>query len=135
MSINQIIFKEELNIPEEVSVDISDDYVIKIKGEKGEIIKDFSPRKLNISKNKYKIYKEDNKVIIEVYIKGKRGKSLLYTLSSKIKNSIKGVKEGYTYKLKIVNTHFPINVKVKGDKVYIENFIGERAPRIAKNHG
>ncbi|MDT7885951.1 MAG: 50S ribosomal protein L6 [Thermoproteota archaeon] len=132
MSINQLIFKEELPIPEDINVDIDDNYLVKIQGPKGEIVKDFSPRKLNISKNKYKIYKENNKIIIEVYIKGKRGKSLLYTLASKIKNSIKGVIEGYVYKLKIVHTHFPINVKVKGDTVYIENFIGERSPRVAK---
>ncbi|MEM2500147.1 MAG: 50S ribosomal protein L6, partial [Candidatus Bathyarchaeia archaeon] len=35
-------------------------------------------------------------------------------------------------KLKIVYAHFPISVKVSGDKVLIENFMGERAPRIAK---
>jgi large subunit ribosomal protein L6 len=132
MSINQIIFREELTMPEGVNVDIDDNYIIKIRGPKGEIVKDFSPKKLNISKNKYKIYKENNKIIIEVYIKGRRGKALLYTLLSKIRNSIKGVIEGYVYKLKIVYIHFPISVKVKGDTVYIENFIGERAPRIAK---
>jgi len=39
--------------------------------------------------------------------------------------------------MKIVYSHFPINVKVMGDKglVVIENFIGERAPRYAKIYG
>ena len=34
--------------------------------------------------------------------------------------------------MKIIFSHFPINVKVVGDRVEIHNFIGEKAPRIAK---
>jgi len=45
---------------------------------------------------------------------------------------VKGVTKGFTYKLKKVYSHFPINVKVEPGKVLIENFIGERSPRIAK---
>lgn len=134
MSISKtlLINREEIDIPEDVEVSVSEDYVLKVKGKLGEIMKDFTPYKLKISKNKYKIYLEKGKVIVETYIKGKRGISLLYTLSSKIRSAIKGVREGYIYKLKIVYSHFPITVKVKGNEVLIENFIGERSPRIAK---
>ena len=45
---------------------------------------------------------------------------------------INGVTSGYTYKMKIVYSHFPITVKVEGNKVIIENFIGERSKRYAK---
>jgi len=45
---------------------------------------------------------------------------------------ITGVTRGYRYRLKIVFSHFPVSVKVEGDKVIIENFLGEKAPRIAK---
>jgi len=45
---------------------------------------------------------------------------------------ITGVTKGFTYKLKIVFSHFPISVKVQGDKILIENFTGEKTPRIAK---
>jgi large subunit ribosomal protein L6 len=43
----------------------------------------------------------------------------------------KGLTKGFTYKLKIVFSHFPISVKVQGNRVVIENFIGERNPRAA----
>ncbi|MEM2926101.1 MAG: 50S ribosomal protein L6, partial [Candidatus Bathyarchaeia archaeon] len=43
--------------------------------------------------------------------------------------------KGYTYKLKIVYAHFPMSVKVLGDKIVIENFAGERGQRIAKIFG
>ena len=45
---------------------------------------------------------------------------------------IKGVQNGYKYKMKVVFAHFPITVKVKDGKVYVENFFGERKARISK---
>ncbi|HDM44934.1 MAG TPA: 50S ribosomal protein L6, partial [Candidatus Bathyarchaeota archaeon] len=49
-----------------------------------------------------------------------------------INNMIKGVTEGFVYKMKIVFSHFPISVRVDGDQVLIENFTGEKSPRRAK---
>jgi large subunit ribosomal protein L6 len=48
---------------------------------------------------------------------------------------ITGVIKGFTYKLKIVFSHFPISVKVKENIVSIENFTGERSPRLVKIFG
>ena len=54
------------------------------------------------------------------------------TIAAHIKNMIKGVTEGFEYKLKVHYTHFPVTVSVEGDKVLIKNFLGEKHPRIAK---
>ena len=51
------------------------------------------------------------------------------TARSIIRNLCEGVVEGYTIKMKVVFSHFPITVKVEGKQVLIENFQGERAPR------
>ncbi|MDY6777767.1 MAG: 50S ribosomal protein L6, partial [Candidatus Nanohaloarchaea archaeon] len=51
------------------------------------------------------------------------------TYVSHVQNMIEGVQEGYEYRLKTVYAHFPMSVKVEGDQVVIQNFIGERAPR------
>ena len=48
---------------------------------------------------------------------------------------VKVLVEGYTIKMKIVFSHFPITVKVEGKTVLIENFQGERAPRKTKIWG
>jgi large subunit ribosomal protein L6 len=45
---------------------------------------------------------------------------------------VTGVTKGYTYKVKVVYAHFPISVKTKGDEILVENFVGERSPRVAK---
>jgi large subunit ribosomal protein L6 len=62
----------------------------------------------------------------------KKEASLVGTLRSHIENMITGVTKGFTYKLKIVFSHFPISVKLKDKIVLIENFTGERNPRKAK---
>jgi len=62
----------------------------------------------------------------------KKEASLVGTVSSHVKNMITGTTKGFTYKLKTVFSHFPISVKVEGRKVLIENFTGERSPRVAE---
>ena len=57
------------------------------------------------------------------------------TARSIIRNLCEGVIEGYTVKMKVVFSHFPITVKVEGKNVLIENFQGERAPRICVLRG
>lgn len=54
------------------------------------------------------------------------------TFKAHINNMIKGVTEGFKYRLKVVYSHFPMTVKVQGDEVVIENFLGEKNPRRAK---
>jgi large subunit ribosomal protein L6 len=57
--------------------------------------------------------------------------ALVGTISAHVRNMIKGVSEGFIYKMKIVFVHFPTAVKVVGKEIHIENFVGERKPRIA----
>ena len=62
----------------------------------------------------------------------KKDKAMVGTIKSHVSNMIYGVKHGFTYKMKIVYAHFPMTVKVKGNIVSIDNFLGERSPRTAK---
>jgi large subunit ribosomal protein L6 len=62
----------------------------------------------------------------------KKEASLVGTVNSHIQNMITGVRKGFTYKVKIVFSHFPISVKLKDKAILIENFTGERSPRKAK---
>lgn len=57
--------------------------------------------------------------------------ALLGTYNAHLKVMSKGVTEGYEYHMKIVYNHFPIQVKVAGDKVEIANFLGEKQARYA----
>ena len=55
--------------------------------------------------------------------------AIMNTARSIIRNLFEGVIKGYTIKMKVVFSHFPITVKVEDKQVLIENFQGERAPR------
>ncbi len=62
----------------------------------------------------------------------KKEASLVGTIESHIKNMITGVTKGYTYKMKIVYSHFPVTVKLQDRSLMVENFTGERRARKAK---
>lgn len=113
-----------VEIPENVKVEL-DGYVFKVKGEKGEL-----ERELHYPGVEAKI--EDNKVIFRTDLKTKQARAILGTFSTHLSNLIKGVTDGFTYKLKMVYSHFPITVKQNGDVLEIQNFLGEKAPRKAK---
>jgi len=118
------VVREEIEIPENVDAKLENNELI-IKGPLGENRRKFMHPKINI-----KI--EDKKIILETYFPTRREIKLFNTWVSHIENMIKGVIEGFRYRLKIVYTHFPFRVKVQGDKLIIENFLGEKSPRIAK---
>lgn len=116
-----------VEIPENVEV-MLEGKAVTVKGEKGTLTRDFSHAPVSIRL-------EGREVRVWANWPRKREEAIVGTVCSHIKNMITGVTEGFTYKLKIVFSHFPISVKVTGNKVLIENFIGERSPRVAKIMG
>jgi len=116
-----------IEIPEGVEVEV-EGRVVTVTGEKGTLTRDFSHTPLSIML-------EGAVVKVGVNWPRKREASFVGTISSHIQNMITGVTKGFTYKLKIVFSHFPISVKADGKKVMIENFTGERNPRTAKIMG
>jgi large subunit ribosomal protein L6 len=101
---------------------------VTVKGAKGTLTRDFSYVPISI---------ESNGKTIRVWAEWPRKKeaSLVGTIYSHIQNMITGVEKGFSYKLKIVFSHFPISVKVQGKTVVIENFTGERRARRVKTIG
>ena len=57
------------------------------------------------------------------------------TFESHVSNMIHGVTDGWEYEMEVVYAHFPMQVRVEGDEVVIENFLGERSPRTTPIHG
>jgi len=102
--------------------------IVTIKGEKGELVRDFSHAPINIQL-------DGKTVTVQASWPRKKEAALVGTVRSHIQNMIKGVTKGFTYKLKIVFSHFPITVKIIGKTLTIENFTGERNPRKAKIMG
>jgi large subunit ribosomal protein L6 len=99
--------------------------VLTLTGPLGSVSRDF--RKIPVA-----IMVQAGRITLTVPGRRKREVSVLGTAASHIKNMIKGVTQGFTYRLKIVYSHFPMTVRVKGDMLYIENFYGERSARRAR---
>ena len=98
---------------------------ISIKGKAGTVKKDFTKLPATIEVT-------SGKAIIHPYGTRKKDLAVANTAASIIRSMIKGAEKGYTYKLKIIFAHFPISVKVKGKEVHVENFFGERSPRVSR---
>ncbi|MDQ3884938.1 MAG: 50S ribosomal protein L6 [Thermoproteota archaeon] len=121
-SIKQEIMAE-VEAPASVTVTKEENIMI-VKGKLGTVKKDFTRLPATITV-------QANKITIKPYGGRKRDLAVTNTARSIIAGMIKGVENGYTYRLKIIFAHFPISVKAKGREVYVENFFGERSPRIS----
>ncbi|MHA1734604.1 MAG: 50S ribosomal protein L6 [Promethearchaeota archaeon] len=137
--------EQTLEIPPEVDFKL-EGKVVSIKGEMGTNVRDFShAREVDLT------YDADKR-LFRVYADFPRKRTIakLRTIKGHVNNMVLGVTRGFTYYMKMVHAHFPHTVKVpgqtvqvgkkrtiklEGDAVAIENFLGERAPRMTKKVG
>ena len=117
------IVENSVEIPDGVRLSLEDKKVT-VEGEKGRVARDFGHTKLDL---------EDTGSSFKVWAINPRKKeaALVNTITAHVRNMIKGVTQGFTYKLKIVFVHFPMTVRVQGRRIVIQNFIGERQDRYA----
>jgi large subunit ribosomal protein L6 len=116
-----------IEIPKDVTVTLQEK-TVEVNGEKGHVTRNFSLVPVDIQM-------KGGEIMVSALRPRRKESALVGTVLSHVQNMIKGVTKGFTYKLKIVYSHFPISVKVEGNKVVIGNFIGERNPRTAKIMG
>ena len=117
------IVEDSVEIPENTQLTL-EGRKITVQGPKGKIVKDFTHTKLDI-------VKENKTLKLSIANPRRTEAALVGTITAHVKNMIKGVNEGWVYKMKIVFVHFPMAVKVVGKEVHIENFVGERKSRVA----
>jgi len=113
-----------IQVPDGVEVNV-ERRKVTVKGAKGTLTRDFSYVPISL---------EGDGKTVRVWAEWPRKKeaSLVGTIYSHIQNMITGVEKGFSYKLKIVFSHFPMSVKVQDKTVLIENFTGERRARKVK---
>ncbi len=115
-----------VEIPEDVTVEVANRKV-KVSGPKGTLEEDLShlPCIIEADKGRVRVTSSwPRKVEI----------AMVGTAAARIRNMIKGVKSGFTLKMKVVHAHFPVTLKVieKERRLLIENFTGEKTPRVAR---
>ncbi len=120
------MYSKEIKIPEGVTAELQG-RKIKISGEKGSLEREFGNGsvKIEIAGNKLKVSSESER---------RKVKALVGTIIAHVRNMIHGVTKGYTYTLKVVYSHFPVTIKVDdaNKQVFVQNFLGEKIPRVGK---
>ena len=117
---HEVIFR----IPEGVTITKEGD-IMTVKGSKGSLSRIMQHPAIDI-------VVENGAVKITTESTRRRVYALLGTYNAHLHVMAKGVTEGYEYHMKVVFNHFPIQVKVAGDRVEIANFLGEKQARYAK---
>ena len=74
----------------------------------------------------------DSIVTVSTGVTRKRVVAMVGTLASHIRNMCRGVSDGYEYRMKVVFSHFPIQLKLQGTTLVIDNFLGEKQSRFAR---
>jgi len=115
-----------MEIPQGVQLAV-DGRRVKVTGPKGVLEEDFSHLPVHFAA-------EGGPLRVYSPWARKREVALVGTALAHVRNMIRGVTKGYTYKLKIVYAHFPVTVKVheKEKNLTIENFTGEKTPRVIR---
>jgi len=119
------MYEKEVEIPENVQVEIAGT-TVKISGTKGTLERSFK------GLFSIKIEKSDKKIKVSTGSDIRKSKAVVGSIIAHIKNMFHGVTEGYSAELKVIYSHFPATVKIGDRKVLIQNFLGEKTPRISK---
>jgi len=113
-----------VDLPEGVTATLQG-RTLTVKGKLGQSKKHFDKINVNVAV-------EGNRVVFTPFSSKKKDNVIINTVASIVNNMVTGVTKGFTYKLKVVYAHFPITIKTKGNEVLVENFVGERSPRVSK---
>ncbi|MCM2465575.1 50S ribosomal protein L6 [Methanoculleus oceani] len=114
----------QVEIPPGVNVTLEGN-VLTVSGPKGTLARDMRFPQIDLRV-------EGGEVVVSTTSDKKRFLAMSGTLEAHAKNMIRGVAEGYEYRMKVVYSHFPIQLKLQGNRLEINNFLGEKQPRIAK---
>jgi large subunit ribosomal protein L6 len=114
----------QIEIPEGVNVSI-EGHEVTVKGPKGQLSR-------RLSYPEIEILKEDSYLVVNSKLDRKQQRAMVGTLAAHVGNMIAGVTKGFEYKMKVVYSHFPIQLKAAPGELVINNFLGERKSRSAR---
>lgn len=114
---------ESVKVPEGIKV-LYDRGVLEVSGKLGKATR-------NLANNYLRLTLDSGVVKLEKSKDNRYTNAIVGTWVSEIHNLFSGVSEGFSSTMKVDYTHFPMRVSVRGQELVVENFLGERSPRIA----
>jgi large subunit ribosomal protein L6 len=113
-----------LPIPEGVNATVQGT-VLHVSGPKGNLERDMRFPQISVKV-------DGDEVVIATSSERKRITAMVGTYGAHTKNMFTGVTEGFEYHMKVVYSHFPIQLKLQGNRLEITNFLGEKKSRYAR---
>ncbi len=114
----------KVKIPEGVKAQL-DGMQLRVTGPKGQVSR-------NVRFPQVTITCDGNEVTISTESKRKETIAIVGTFAAHTKNMCRGVSDGFEYRMKVVYAHFPIQLKLQGNRLEISNFLGEKKARSAR---
>jgi len=116
--------ERRITLPEGVSATL-DEMVLTITGPRGSLTRNLRYPQITVSV-------EDGEIVVGTMSRRRKITAMVGTIEAHIRNMITGVTEGFEYRMKVVYSHFPIQLKLGDEELEIKNFLGEKQPRTAR---
>lgn len=113
-----------VKIPEGVTVRIEGN-LVKVTGPKGMLMREMYYPNVSLAI-------ADKEMTITTESGRKKILAICGTFAAHLQNMCIGVTKGYQYRMRVVYSHFPIQLKIAGDRIEVGNFLGEKRSRFAR---
>jgi large subunit ribosomal protein L6 len=114
----------KVKIPEGVTMRIEGN-LVKVTGPKGMLMREMYYPKVSVSVT-------GKEFTVTTESERKKILAICGTFAAHAENMVRGVTKGYQYRMKVVYSHFPIQLKLAGDRLEVGNFLGEKRSRFAR---
>jgi len=113
-----------VELPDGVNASIAENGDVTVTGPKGSLTRNFSSSVVDL-------FQDGSGLIVRVDMPRRKQRALAGTWNAHLNNMVKGVSEGFSYKLKAFYSHFPMTISVSGNQFVVNNYFGEKVPRTA----
>ena len=113
----------KVRIPEGVKVKLEGTQLL-VTGPKGQLARSVRFPQVTVTS-------DGKEIVIATESNRKETTAMVGTFEAHAKNMCRGVSEGFEYRMKVVYSHFPIQLKLQGNRLEIANFLGEKKARYA----
>ena len=118
------IISHAIELPEGMDVKL-DGSVVTLSMGSSSLSREFHSKKVSVRKS-------EGEIVVFCLLPRRSEKALAGTWAAHLRNMVKGLENGFEYRLKAVFSHFPMTLKVDGNRLTITNMLGEKVPRVAR---
>ena len=117
------MYSEKIEIPAGIQCEIKDKTILCSKNGK-QVSKSITTAAITLSV-------DGNTLVLTGKTDKKNYLKLIRSYSAHVRNLFAGLEKEFVYTLQACNVHFPMTLKQEKEQILINNFLGEKIPRVA----